>query len=508
MLNLRDPARVTTVIPTARSFDLLDTPLITVPHRLDEVRVLRNMGIDAPSPMLHYYPYPGKHVPFAHQYAATAFLTFNDRAFVLLDIGLGKSLTALWTFDYLRSIGKAKKMLILAPLSTLERTWGDEIFGNVHHLKFVVLHGTKARRIKLLNVVDHDIAIINHHGAKVILPELIAAGYDTIVVDEIATFRNAQSGLWKALHKLTIQPQVQRIWGLTGKPTPNDPTDAWAQVRIISPTNVPRYFNQFRAQVMQQVGPFAWLPRREAPEIVSNAMQPAIHYRRDDCLDLPPCTYITREVPMEKAQVEAYERMKRHMIIEAKEGRIVALNEGVKLSKLLQIACGAAYAEDSVVVYEPGLDRRVDEIELLASEAAGKVIVYVPFKSVLGLVAAKLRQRGHLVEQVSGETSKAERDRIFGAFQQPLGPRILVAQPAAMSHGLTLTEANTIIWYSPVTSNETYEQANGRITRPGQVRSQLIVELEGSQAERHVFSRLRRKQSMQGALLDLLLEGK
>jgi SNF2 family DNA or RNA helicase len=157
-------------------------------------------------------------------------------------------------------------------------------------------------------------------------------------------------------------------------------------------------------------------------------------------------------------------------------------------------------------VYEPGLERRIDEIELLASEAAGKVIVFVPFLSVLGEVAARLRKRGHFVEQVSGETSKTERDRIFGAFQQPVGPRILVAQPAAMSHGLTLTEANTIIWYSAITSNETYEQANGRITRPGQKRNQLIVELEGSAAERHVFARLRRKQSMQGALLELLLD--
>jgi len=506
VLNLRNPEMVTTVIPTARKFDLLDTPLVAVRHGLDEVKVLRNLGIDAPSPILTQYDWPGRFTPFDHQRETAAFLTLNDKAFVLLDIGLGKTLAALWTFHYLKSIGKAKKMIVLASLSTLERAWADEIFRNFFDLKFVVLHGSKARRIRLLEKVDHDIAIINHHGAKVILHELIEAGYDVVCVDEIATFRNAQSGLWKALRSLCAPPHVKRIWGLTGKPTPNDPTDAWAQCRIIAPDRVPRYFNQFRAMVMQQVGPFAWLPRREAPEIVSKAMQPAIHHRRDDCLDLPPCLYITREVPMEKEQVQAYETMKRHMVIEAKEGKIIALNEGVKLSKLLQIACGAAYSDGTVVVYEPGLERRIDEIELLASEAAGKVIVFVPFLSVLGEVAERLRKRGHFVEQVSGETSKTERDRIFGAFQAPVGPRILVAQPAAMSHGLTLTEANTIIWYSAITSNETYEQANGRITRPGQKRNQLIVELEGSAAERHVFARLRRKQSMQGALLELLLD--
>lgn len=507
LLNLRNPERVTAVIPTARKFNLLDTPLIAVPHGIDEVKVLRNLGFKAPSPIEFHYNWPGIHVPFSHQRHASAFMTLNDRAFVLLDIGLGKSLATLWAFHYLKSIGKARKLLILAPLSTLERTWGDEVFGNFFDLKFVVLHGSKQRRLKLM-ALDHDIAIINHHGIKVIQKELIEAGYDTICVDEIATFRNSQSALWKSLRAITQQPTAERVWGLTGKPTPNDPTDAWAQCRIICPSNdnVPRYFNQFRNMVMQQVGPFAWLPRREAPEIVSAAMQPSIHYRRDDCLDLPPCTYITREVPMEKAQRAAYEEMRRNMLIEAKEGKIIAMNEGVKLSKLLQIACGAAYAENGVAVYEPGLDKRVDEIEALASQAAGKVIVFVPFKSVLSLVTTKLRQRGHLVEQVSGETSKSERDRIFGAFQQPVGPRILVAQPAAMSHGLTLTEANTIIWYSAVTSNETYEQANGRITRPGQKRNQLIIELEGSAAERRCFERLRRKQKLQGALLDLLLD--
>ena len=239
VLNLKQPGRVTTVIPSAKEFMYKGSNLVAVPHTLASTRALHALGIKAPSPIKHYYSWPGQYKPFYAQLETAAFLTLNDRAFVLNDMGCGKTLSALWAFDYLRSLGLAKKMLIVSPLSTLERTWADEVFRHFSHLNVAVLHGTKSRRLKMLDE-DVDIYLINHDGLETVEKELIAkTEIDTLLVDEVASFRNAATKRWKCLNR--IAKGRERLWGMTGTPTPNLPTDAWAQCKLISPERVPQY---------------------------------------------------------------------------------------------------------------------------------------------------------------------------------------------------------------------------------------------------------------------------
>ncbi len=158
VLNLSDPARVMTVIPTARQFEFQGKSLVAIPHRIDEVRVLRNMGFSAtPGPIRHHYDWSGQYTPFHAQLETSEFLTMNPKAFVLNDMGTGKTLAALWAFDYLRSQGLVNKLLVISPLSTLERTWADEVFRHFPHLNVSVLYGTKERRLKMLVAEDHPI---------------------------------------------------------------------------------------------------------------------------------------------------------------------------------------------------------------------------------------------------------------------------------------------------------------------------------------------------------------
>jgi SNF2 family DNA or RNA helicase len=502
VLKLLNPDRVTTVIPTARKFHYQGHDLVAVPHRLDEVRVLRNMGIEAPSPMLYHYDWPmtGGREPFKAQLETGSFLTTSPRAFVLNDMGTGKTLATLWAYDYLRSIGRAKKVLVIAPLSTLERTWADEVFANLPHLTVAVLHGTKDRRLKLLEE-DVDIYVINHDGLKTIEQELIAKKeIDTVVVDELAAFRNASTQRWKCLSR--VIKGRERVWGLTGTPTPHLPTDAWAQCRLIAPERVPPYFGHFKDSVMRQLNQFKWLPRESATSIVAEAMRPAVRFTRDQCVDLPPTLYQTREVKLTAEQKAAYKDMMTKLHTEFGKDQVTAVNEAVKLQKLVQIACGVVYGQGGEEIVLPTAPR-IDEVRELIDEAGAKVIVFVPFKSVLRYVADEL-SKDYTVASVCGETSKTQRDTIFHNFQKEKDPRVLVAQPAAMSHGLTLTAANTIIWYAPITSNDIYEQANARIVRPGQKHNTLIVNIEGTPIERGIYERLKGKQALQGLLLGLL----
>ena len=506
VLRLRDPSRVTSIIPKSRVFEHDGKEFVAVRHGVEEVKVLRNIGIEAPSPILYYYDWPGRFKPFNHQRHIASFLTLNHRAFNLADLGTGKTVATLWAYDYLRSRGLVNKVLVITPLSTLERTWADEVFQHFPHLTTAVLHGSREKRLKML-ATDVDIYLINHDGIKVsgLVDALnLRPDIDLVIVDEVSQVaRTAGTDRYKALQKIVNKGAFPRkCWGLTGTPIPNGPMDAWAQCRLLVPERVPPYANRFKDMVMKQITPFLWVPRPIALEVVHEAMQPALRYHRDECIDLPPCVYETRTVEMSSTAKRAYKDMLTKLKVEIEGGEVTAVNEAVKAQKLIQIACGVVYDGDGHQL-EVDVMPRLQVVKETIEESSTKVIVFVPFVSAVQLVADYLR-KFFTVECIYGAVSKSERDRIFTAFQRAEAPRVIVAQPAAMSHGLTLTAASTIIWFAPTSSNETFEQANARITRPGQKYSQLIMMIEGTDIERKYYARLKDKQKVQGTLLELV----
>lgn len=501
VLNPAVPEMLCNLLPMAKAFPFRGQTLYAVPHDVDVVRLLRNVGVMAPSPILHQYKWPGKYKPFEAQRTTAEFLTLNPRAFVLNDMGTGKTMATMWAYDYLRSIGRRKRMLVVAPLSTLERTWGDTVFTNFPHLSFTVLHGTKDRRLKLL-AHPFDIYIINHDGLEIIAKDLAKRDdIDTIVIDELAVMRNSKTDRYKVMEKI-CEPIDRVVWGLTGTPIPNEPTDAWAQVRLIDPTKVPKYFGRFRDMTMTKITSFKYVARKDALETVRKVMQPAIRFSREDCVDLPETLYQTRHIELTSAQQKLYTDIRLRMKAEEEAGTVRAVNEADKLMKLVQVAAGAVYTTDGEIV-DIDNKARVAEVKSIIEQSEGKVIVFVPFIAALKNLREELA-KDYATELVYGGTSKQDRDVAFWRFMNlPASEsRVLVANAAAMSHGLTLTEASTIVWMAPTTSHETFDQANHRIIRPGQKRKTLIVMLEGTEVERKIYSRLQQRQTTQGLLLE------
>lgn len=505
-MNLRNPAQVLACIPKAKWIEVRGQRLLAVPHQIDVVRVLNNMGIRAPGPILSYYDWPlakGRYPAMAHQKHTAEFFTLNPWCFCTSGMGTAKTMSALYAADWLMSMGLVRKVLVVSPLSTLERVWGDEIYLGFPRRTHAILHGTKDRRLKMLKQ-DVDFYIINHHGVGTVMNELIDRDdIDLVIIDELAVYRNAGTAMYKALARV-IKGRAY-CWGLTGSPTPNAPTDAYAQIKLINPSKAPKYFGLFRDMTMRQLGAYRWVARPSAMDIVHNLMQPAIRYDRKDCIDLPSRMVGQRHVEMSPEQTKAYKEMTNRLKAEFEAGQITAVNESVKASKLLQIACGVAYAQDgsNIVIPTP---ERLAVLEEIVEEADGKVIVYVPLTGGLERIRDHLRKKygQHAVEQVNGAVPEKERSRIFSAFQNDKKLRVLVAHPKCMAHGLTLTEANVIVWYIPSNDNETFEQANERITRPGQTRNQFIIMLEGSEVERRMYKRLEEKNKLQGLLLDMM----
>ena len=148
---------------------------------------------------------------------------------------------------------------------------------------------------------------------------------------------------------------------------------------------------------------------------------------------------------------------------------------------------------------------RTDAVLELIEEAGAKVIVYVPLVGALQELARIIGEH-YRVEIVHGGVSKAKRDQIFSDFQDPDGFEVLVAQPQCMAHSLSLTAASTIIWYAPVHSAETYQQANDRIPRPGQKNHMLVVRLQGSPLEKRMYAKLERRTGAQNSLLEMFRE--
>lgn len=508
ILRVRDPSRITDHMPRdrARLVEHNGRTYVQVKLGLDETKVLRNLGYPAPAPIRHLYDWPRNTnrvpQPFEHQVVTSEFFTLNHRCICLNDMGTGKTLSALWSADYLMRHRLVHKAVIVTTLSTTDAVWANEI--RQHFLfgrKVVVVHGSPEKR-KLLLQQDADFYVINHDGVKS-TEALLAArtDIDLWIVDEAAEgFRNAKTQRYASLVRV-VKPTA-RLWLLTGTPCPTAPTDAWALGRLLNNPHAPKYFNAFKNEVMLQLTQYKWVPKHDAYERAYNILQPGIRYRKEDCIDLPPVTFQMRDVQLSQEQKDVYKDMHEELVASVNGTPITAANAAVKLTKLLQ-ACVGTIHDGAGGWHDLNADPRLNELLTLVREASHKVIVFVPFKAALARVAAFLRQHGYSVETVDGDVGPAERRRIFGAFQNDADPRILVAHPKTTSHGLNFICADTTIWFSPIFSLETFEQANNRMNRPGQQYNMTVAMIASCDLERKLYAALEGKARMQDSVLSL-----
>jgi SNF2 family DNA or RNA helicase len=326
---------------------------------------------------------------------------------------------------------------------------------------------------------------------------------DTLVLDELAVYRNGGAARTKAMRK--VAAPMKWVWGMTGSPTPNLPTDAWAQCTIVTPDTVPKYFNRFRDDTMVKVSNFRWVPKRDALDQVFEVMQPAVRFSLDDVVELPELVERVVEIEMGPKQAKVYKAMETHAHALVQTQEITAMNAGAVLSKLLQISTGYVYTREKEVVH---LDNgeRLNALVDVVNATSRKVIVFAPFVHALDGIKERLTSEGYDVRSISGAVPRAEREKTFNLFQNTESVKVIVAHPQTMAHGLTLTAADTIIWFAPVPDLEIFEQANARIRRIGQKNKQQILMFSATKAEQKMYAKLRAKQRVQNMLLDLFAE--
>ena len=473
---------------------------IAVPWRLHEAQVLAGLRVkEVPSPMTRDYSYTGRYEPFDHQKETACFLTLHKKAFCFNEQGTGKTASVIWAVDYLMQQDKVKRVLVICPLSIMKSAWQEDLFKFAMHRSCSVAHGTSEQRKKILNA-GAEFVIINFDGVAVVKDEIINGGFDVIVVDEANAYKNTQTNRWKTLRDITAN--TAWLWMLTGTPAAQSPVDAFGLAKLVNAKNAPKYYGQFRDKVMHKVSQFTWRPKPEANKIVHEVLQPAIRFEKDQCLDLPSVTYVEREAPLTKQQASYYKRLKDRMTMEADGEHVTSVNAATNLNKLLQISGGAVYTDDRQVI-EFDVSNRLNVVKEVIDESSHKVLVFVPFTHTIELLNDFLIKSKIPCKIISGKVSVNKRSEIIKDFQETDKIQVLIIQPQAASHGLTLTAANTIIWYAPVTSVETYLQANARIDRPGQHNPMTVVHIRGSEVETRLYTMLRSKVDHHTKIIDL-----
>ena len=493
---VRNSDQITEIIPKSK---VLPDEKLLVNWGIDEVHVLNNLGVKAPSPIESRYEWTGKLKPFEHQKATASFLTLHRRAFCFNEQGTGKTASAIWASDYLMKQGKVKRVLVICPLSIMDSAWRTDLFTFAMHRTVDVAYGDAKKRKKIINQ-GADYVIINYDGVEIVADEIAKGGFDLIIADEATHYKNAQTKRWKVLNKLLTSNMW--IWMMTGTPAAQSPLDAYGLAKIVNPNAVPKFFGAFRDKVMVKITQFKWVPKEDSVNVVFDALQPAIRFTKEECLDLPDMVYVKRQIEMTRQQKKYYNLLKDKMTMQAAGEQITAPNAAVNMNKLLQISCGAVYTDDGEAL-EFDIKHRYKVLKEVIDESSKKVLVFVPFRHVIDILVDKLAVDGIDAEIIRGDVSAPKRTEIFKRFQTMPDPKVLVIQPQSAAHGVTLTAANTVVWWGPTSSLETYAQANARVHRSGQDHKCTVVQLQSSPVEKRIYSLLDNRINIHTRIIDL-----
>jgi len=322
-----------------------------------------------------------------------------------------------------------------------------------------------------------------------------------VIVDEANAYKNPSTRRWKTLASI-IKPETY-LWMMTGTPASQSPVDAYGLARLVNPSGVPKFQTAWRDKVMNKISMFKWSPKANAKDLVYEALQPAVRFTKEQCLDLPPVITVTREVPMTPQQAKYYKLLKEQMLVQAAGETISAVNAGVAVNKLLQVSCGAAYTDDKEVV-EFDAAPRLGVLEEILEETNRKVIIFALFRASIDTIQTHLTAKNITNDCIHGGISATKRAGIIHRYQTTNNIRVLVLQPQATAHGITLTAADTVVFYGPLMSVEMYTQCIARADRKGQDSDKVtVVHIESSPIEKKLFKAMNTKVSDHALLVGM-----
>ena len=489
------------------------TPITLVRHDYASWRLLRDRGMVLPSPLARYtWPGPYK-APRESQVITAEHLVTHDKAFCLNGLRVGKTMAALWAMDFLQKEGAVRRALVVAPKFIMDIVWERALFQALPHRKPVILQGTRDRKLQMAQDTRFDVLIVNPESLHLIVDHLVDV--DLVIVDEFTRFKNVRSG-GKQSRRYAALSQVaekRRLWLLSGTPAPQSPLDAYGPIRLINPRRVS--FTRWRSMTMTQLSEFQYVPRPDAHETLAQWMQPAVRFRREDCIEVPDVETETLSVALTSQQRKLIQEFVDDAAAQLAAGiQITAANAAGVSAKILQVMAGGVYGEDPEgerATYKVDAAPFLDAVEATVREDDGPVIAFAAFQCSVDATADHMEKQGFRVGRlVRGKATlcgkKVQAMQLFDALQRG-ELDILVAIPSTMQFGLDLTACHTVVWLTPPYSFEQYDQGCARVTGDSQKRKVAILHLVQSPFAAKLFYRLKTKEKLQNAVLNLV-EGK
>ena len=445
-----------------------------------------------------------KYNPHSYQEYATDFIDKNPVSCLLLDMGLGKTaitLTALC--DLLFDSFEAHRILVIAPLRVASQTWPDELrkWEHLSDLRFSVAVGTETERKAALKV-KADIYIINRENVQWLIEDSgIPFNYDTVVIDELSSFKNHQTKRFRSLMK--ARHKVKRVIGLTGTPSSNGLMDLWAEYRLLDMgQRLGRFIGQYHTAYFipdkrngQVIFSYKPLPNAEK-QIYDKIADITISMKSTDHLTMPELVTAEYPVTLSGKERERYDDLKQDLVLKLAGGDVTAANAAALSGKLCQMANGAVYGDDGIIHHIH--DRKLDALEDLIEAANGKpVLVAYWFKHDLERISARLKEC-HI------PFTKLDTSGSITSWNEGAWPVALI-HPASAGHGLNLQSGgSTIIWFGLTWSLELYQQTNARLWRQGQNADTVVLHhiIAKNTIDERVMKALRDKDKTQTALID------
>ncbi len=442
-----------------------------------------------------------KYKPYDYQQYATQWILDKEKAGLLLDMGMGKSVITLTAIDELMfNYFEVSKVLVIAPLRVAESTWDEEAakWDHLKHLKISKVLGTEKERINAL-YRKADIYIINRENVKWLVDKCGKDWpFDMVVIDELSSFKSHRAQRFKALRK--VRPFMKRVVGLTGTPAPNGLIDLWSQIYLLDGgerlgKTITGYRERyFLPDKRNQHIVFTYKLKEGAEEAIYEKLSDiCVSMKAEDYLKLPERINNIIPIHLPKKAKDKYDQLERDLLLPLKDSDIVANTAGVLANKLLQMSNGAVYDENGDVkeIHNAKLKALEDTIEA----ANGKsVLIFYSYKHDLDRIKKHLKRDDLTVLDTSEDIKNWNEGKI----------PIMLAHPASAGHGLNLQAGgNIIIWFGLTWSLELYSQANARLYRQGQKQNVIIHHLvsKGTMDE-DVMRALEGKEVGQDALLN------
>lgn len=451
----------------------------------------------------------GKYKPMPHQIKAAYYKAEHNKCFDLSTMRTGKTGSSILAMEYLFRTNAINRVLILSPLSCCRPVWEDAIKDTLPNRTVCTLTKSKAQCVKLYNSGVWDCIVMNYEHVTILSKELMQYRPDLIIIDECTAYANMTSKRTKTIRSFIAAVDCQRVWGLTGTPG-DDPLKAFAMSKVINPDAVKvSALTTWKDMTMYHYGTQAWqwTNRDCAPQMIQQALSPAVRFNKEDLFDLPPVTYSARYAELSADAKKIYENLQTNLMLNYDEDTLTATQKSVEVNKLLQIATGSVRSDSGGIIDLPNKDR-VDLIKTIIGETDKKTVIFCAFTASLNRLYKELAKT-YSVGKVDGSTGEAERVRIFKSFQNDAkgngGVDILIAHPRTVAFGVELSAADTMIFDGvPLSGDFVFGQAVERLSSLKQTSSQInIIQVYSTKLERRGFMGLQEGQASSALVAEL-----